>query len=75
MESPRSPSLNRRSPLALQSSLLHSEHLDSRRMEKTSKFPDSAVATIASVFSLSTFLWFYVHTGAPVAPDILLPDF
>src|SRR5207302_10633046 len=33
MQSPRSPSLNRNSPL--HSSLLHSEHLDSRTREKT----------------------------------------
>jgi hypothetical protein len=54
MHSPRSPSLNRESPF--QSSLLHSEHLDSRRREKTNKFRDSPVATIASFFPLSTFI-------------------
>jgi hypothetical protein len=59
--------LNRKSPF--QSSLLHSEHLDSRRMEKTNKSRDSAVVTIASLFSI------YVHTCTSVAPDILLPGF
>jgi len=46
--------LNRKSPF--QSSLLHSEHLDSRRMEKTNKSRDSAVVAIASLFSLYTFI-------------------
>src|SRR5262249_1371590 len=49
MHSPRSPSLNRKSPF--HNSLLHSEHFDSRRIEKTNKSRDTDVVMFVSSFS------------------------